>query len=35
MESEVKTCIAVEGYLVEKARCVDKHMMEIRFSCIW
>jgi len=27
--------MADEGYLVEKARCGDKLMMEIRFSWIW
>ena len=35
MESEVKTYMADEGYLVEKARCGDRLMMELRFSWIW
>jgi len=35
VESEVKTYMADEGFLVEKARCGDKLMMEIRFSWIW
>jgi hypothetical protein len=32
VESEVKTYMADEGYLVEKARCGDKLMMEIKWK---
>jgi len=35
VESEVRTYMADEGFLVEKARCGDKFIMEIRFSWIW
>jgi len=35
VESEVKTYMVDEGYLVEKAKCGDKLVMEIGFSWIW